>query len=367
MLSNSLKKQLDEFLKLLPGTNMTSVSDISQQMEIPSEEAESLCQILKDKGLVEVVGKPDFIQLTRNGRNFRLDSSFYVKTSQNTMNGRFNIYLGYFNQYFNKTILNTGEEQVNKIVEAFHKGLESTFIDGYKYKLESLEVFKIFKSERPEDYDDYLSLQSKKERAIFNNDGELVLYPEDLSNFGDEVTNNFVKHDFGNFTEAAEIKNKFTLDIFISHSHSDSEIAKKLADLMAKAFVIPNNRIRCTSAAGYKFRGGTRTLETIRNEVQTSKLLLVLITDYSVKSDYVVFEMGARWGIDLPLIPLFYNEKGSALLPKPLSNIIGLTVSNSSDMHQLIDDISEVINISQQPPTVYNQNIEEIVDLARSK
>ena len=102
-------------------------------------------------------------------------------------------------------------------------------------------------------------------------------------------------------------------------------------------------------------------METLRAEVETSKLLIVLITENSVNSDYVLFELGARWGLELPYIPLFYSEANANLLPGPLSNIIGLSMSDSSDMHQFIVDVSDIIGLKPQSANVYNNQITEIV------
>ena len=39
--------------------------------------------------------------------------------------------------------------------------------------------------------------------------------------------------------------------IFISHSHADKEIAKKLVDYLLAALKIDDDDIRCTSVPGY--------------------------------------------------------------------------------------------------------------------
>jgi len=53
----------------------------------------------------------------------------------------------------------------------------------------------------------------------------------------------------------------------------------------------------------------------------------------------------------------YFTKKGAALLPGPFSNIIGLALSDNSDMHQFITDVSEYIDVKHQQPKVYNQLI----------
>jgi hypothetical protein len=75
-----------------------------------------------------------------------------------------------------------------------------------------------------------------------------------------------------------------TLDIFISHSSQDVDIAELLIELLRAALNIPVNRIRCTSIRGYKLRAGASTDESLRKEVHNSRVLIGLITSASLQS-----------------------------------------------------------------------------------
>jgi len=64
------------------------------------------------------------------------------------------------------------------------------------------------------------------------------------------------------------------IDIFISHSSSDAEIARLLIEIVRKAFNIPSERIRCTSVPGYKLKAGATTDDEIKKEIFTSKAFI---------------------------------------------------------------------------------------------
>ncbi len=91
------------------------------------------------------------------------------------------------------------------------------------------------------------------------------------------------------------------LDIFISHSSNDKEIASNLIDLLITSLRIDPEMIRCTSVEGYKLEGGVNTDEQLRKEIFKSKVLIGIISKESLKSHYVLFELGARWGTNLLL------------------------------------------------------------------
>lgn len=368
MLSLKTKAQLDEFLSLIDSNQMITLQEISRTLNISKADVEKLFDILETKDLVKIVGKPDYIQLTKTGKNFKLESKFLDMNKVAISADTFNVYLGSSVPNTDRIIVGISLEEVERIADAFGKGMDHIFIAGVKYELSTLRLIKIFRSERPEEYNDYLIFKANEGEVIHNRFNEVLFHVQDLLHFGSEVTREYINTNFGEKRiEEKQLSRDYDLDIFISHSHKDKEIAKLIADLIAKAFNLTNDKIRCTSAAGYKFRGGTKTMETLRSEVEKSKLLIVLISENSVKSHYVLFELGARWGLQMSYIPLFYNEEGASLLPGPLSNIIGLSMSDNSDMHQFITDVSDEINVAPQLPKVYNQLINEVVDFAKTK
>src|SRR6267154_5299522 len=60
----------------------------------------------------------------------------------------------------------------------------------------------------------------------------------------------------------------YSLDLFISHSSRDKQLAKALIKFLCTALAIPHDRARCTSVDGYKLSGGAKTESELRKEIQ---------------------------------------------------------------------------------------------------
>lgn len=152
------------------------------------------------------------------------------------------------------------------------------------------------------------------------------------------------------------------LSVFISHSAKDEKLASCLVMLLRNALNIPAEKIRCTSVNGYRLPIGTDTEEQLRNEVQDATAFIGLITPSSIASAYVMFELGARWGAKLHLAPLLGAGADVNFLRGPLSSLNALNCEDSSQVHQLISDLSKLLEI-QAPtsPAAYQTSLDDLV------
>jgi hypothetical protein len=108
-----------------------------------------------------------------------------------------------------------------------------------------------------------------------------------------------------------------TPKIFVSHSAQDAEVAGQLVALIRLAFNLPAQDIRCTSVDGSRLPGGAYTDGQLRKEILSADVLIGLISKSAIGSAYVMFELGARWGIAKPLIPVLAPGSDSSLLAGP--------------------------------------------------
>jgi hypothetical protein len=155
--------------------------------------------------------------------------------------------------------------------------------------------------------------------------------------------------------------------LFISHSSRDQEMAGLLVDLLRSALNLPAEDIRCTSVAGHRLAGGQETDRALRTEIRDCKAFIGLISEASIESAYVLFELGARWGIERHLLPLLAPNADSSLLRGPLSGINALSCSNATDLHQMILELGEILGLKPEGPPTYQRRIDEILGLvARS-
>lgn len=156
------------------------------------------------------------------------------------------------------------------------------------------------------------------------------------------------------------------LEIFISHSAADSDLAEALIELIRAALEVPQSRIRCTSVDGYRLPGGVSTDEELQREVRSARVLIALLTPTSLKSPYVLFELGARWGAGLRLIPVLGKGISPGDLRMPLSALNALTCASGPQIHQLVADCGAAIGRKLNPPAGYDKYLRRLLECGGS-
>jgi hypothetical protein len=154
-----------------------------------------------------------------------------------------------------------------------------------------------------------------------------------------------------------------SIRIFISHSSQDHELVRLLLDLLRSALRLPSGQVRCTSIDGYRLPGGANTHEQLRAEVHDADAFIGVISAHSIKSLYVAFELGARWGAGKPLIPLLAPGVDVSLLGGPLAGLNALRSDSRAQLQQLVGDIAQLLHLSPEPPQVYENAVEAILRL----
>ena len=148
------------------------------------------------------------------------------------------------------------------------------------------------------------------------------------------------------------------IKVFISHSSKDEGLARVLINLIRSALSLPASDIRCTSVPGYKLPGGAETDSQVRQELLAAPVFIGLVTEASLSSAYVLFELGARWGVDRQLIPLMGPGISPQQLEGPISDMNALSCKSASDLHMLIQQIAEALGISAGAAAGYQNELE---------
>jgi hypothetical protein len=152
-----------------------------------------------------------------------------------------------------------------------------------------------------------------------------------------------------------------TLQLFISHASDDRELARKVVALVSTALNLPATTIRCTSVDGYRLAAGANTNEQLRQEVHDSVAFIGIVSQASIRSMYVLFELGARWGAGKNLIPLIAHGVPMSILSGPISGLNALRAENSAQLHQLVDDLGRQLSIRPQSPAVFDRALQDVV------
>lgn len=128
--------------------------------------------------------------------------------------------------------------------------------------------------------------------------------------------------------------------LFVSHSSQDVEFVVRLVDLLTRALRLSSNEIRCTSLNGYRLPAGATIDSQLRREVNACKILIGVLSEYSLESMYVLFELGARWGTGRPFVPILTPTNLSFERLGPLQNINVMRSDDEGQIWQLLNELS---------------------------
>jgi len=198
--------------------------------------------------------------------------------------------------------------------------------------------------------------------------GEGAITIEDIEGRWDEVTGWYKPPQSVTQTEGTDMSDGNSIDVFISHSSADVEIAQTLIELLRSALPgLHPTQIRCTSAPGYKLPGGADTNNQLRAEMRGAKTFIGLLTEHSLQSTYVLFELGARWGTDFPFTPLVAAGLKMSELRAPLSGRHAHSCDLETDLQQMLDEISEWLNVRKAGAAVYDGQLRKLAALSRAE
>ena len=152
------------------------------------------------------------------------------------------------------------------------------------------------------------------------------------------------------------------LAIFISHSSKDKDIAELFIQLLKDALSLGVEDIRCSSVPGYTFPAGASIEESVKREAFGAQALIGLLTPNSLRSTWVLFELGARWGAGKRIIPVLAKGASIRDLGGPLPNSVLLNSSNEDDLYQLVGDLAQELRRDFRSADSYRTWVQKILD-----
>lgn len=151
------------------------------------------------------------------------------------------------------------------------------------------------------------------------------------------------------------------VDVFISHSSQDQALAERIVDLLRSALNLRADSIRCTSVDGYRLPVGADSEEQLREEALGAKAFVGILSSMSLGSAYVLFELGARWGVGKHLAPLLAPGMTAHALRGPVAGLNAMSCESVAQLHQLVQDLGKLLGIQPEAPQVYQAKIDAVV------
>jgi hypothetical protein len=139
--------------------------------------------------------------------------------------------------------------------------------------------------------------------------------------------------------------------LFISHSHADAQSASALVDYLLAALRIGPDQIRCTSVPGYQLPFGRTIAEQLKKDLDTSVVVVALLTTKSLQSPWVLFELGASWALDRIVVPILGPALSLTELPGPMGDYPAIQIEADDAASRLVDmtgQIAHVLNLDPQ-------------------
>jgi hypothetical protein len=152
--------------------------------------------------------------------------------------------------------------------------------------------------------------------------------------------------------------------VFISHASANAEVAAAVVRLLRTGLRLSSSRIRCTSVDGNRLPVGVNTAAMLRKEIRAASVFISILTPTSVRSSYVLFELGARWGAGRFTAPVIARGLPFSQLPAPLDQINVLDLANASQVCQLLENVAAHLGIRVEPPPALEDVIASVVNVA---
>ena len=131
--------------------------------------------------------------------------------------------------------------------------------------------------------------------------------------------------------------------IFISHSHSDETIADLLVDFLGEAIEVSKGDIRCTSDPNHGLDFSSASIsDQLKNDLKNAGALIVLVTVDSLRSPWILFEVGSFWTTDKLVAPIVGPGLEFEDLPGPLKGYRSIRITNEGANHELNELVNQL-------------------------
>jgi len=157
--------------------------------------------------------------------------------------------------------------------------------------------------------------------------------------------------------------------VFISHSHADQALAEALVEFVLGALELDPDALRCTSVPGHQLPFGRTISEQLKADIGETSAILVLLTRESLKSKWVLFELGASWALGKIVVPILGHELTTDALPGPLAAYPSVQIDNNDAPSRLADamgQIAKTLALRERTGGKREAKLRAFVELARS-
>ncbi len=141
-------------------------------------------------------------------------------------------------------------------------------------------------------------------------------------------------------------------EVFISFIHEEVEYADVIQGFLLQVThgEVPRPFLSSDRLQVY---AGEKWLERIIEELEGAKVVLLMLSDESVKRPWVNFEAGVAWTRKIPIIPICFRGLTKDDLPKPYSSLQAVDLQRYGDDEYLAKSVAHYLGIEEPKGRIY--------------
>jgi len=152
-------------------------------------------------------------------------------------------------------------------------------------------------------------------------------------------------------------------DIFISFIHEDGKVAEGLKTFLRDA--VDRSHKVFLSSDKWAIFAGEDWLQKIKEELASSKVVVLLLSKMSVGRPWVNFEAGGASLTNKVIIPACFGDMTISALPKPYSNLQALSLDDEDGPYYLVTSVCHHLKPSGIVRPPFSQSDPEIIALRK--
>jgi hypothetical protein len=139
--------------------------------------------------------------------------------------------------------------------------------------------------------------------------------------------------------------------IFMSFIHEESDYAEGVQAFITQ--ILGAEAKPFLSSDQMQVYAGEKWLERIMEELKSAKVMLLMLSEESVRRPWVNFEAGAAWTRDIMTIPVCFGNLRKGELPKPYSSLQAVDLSSYGDDEYLAISVAHHLGIEKPIGRMY--------------
>lgn len=139
--------------------------------------------------------------------------------------------------------------------------------------------------------------------------------------------------------------------IFISHSHDEEDFAKRVKEWLDEALLGAVTFFVSSDKASIPL--GTEWPRKIRESLEQSSILIVILSEKSLEKRWIYFEAGAGYVRGIPVIPVCVGGLELNRLPSPLNFLQAIKLPDSNSEEKLLGLVAKSAGLRK--PVLFNE------------